>query len=108
MASRQNGLDHVTDQMQQGKMTAAEANVKMVQIEGVRLVIGRIPSEVRKALNAAVKAGELGHIKREGLKPEAYHHKNARGRALEERDRAATASVSAIKRIVDYRVFSAK
>jgi hypothetical protein len=108
MASRQNGLDHVTNQMQQGKMTAAEANVKMVQMEGVRLVIGRIPADVRKALNAAVKVGELGHIKKDGLKPEAYHHKNARARAIEARNRAAADSVNAIKKIVDYRQYEAK
>ena len=89
-------------------MTAAEANVKMVQMEGVRLVIGRIPADVRKALNAAVKAGELGHIKKEGLKPEAYHHKNAQARAREARNRAAAESANSIKKIVDFRQFEAK
>lgn len=100
MTSRQNGLDYVRDQMQQGKMTAAEANVLMVQMEGVRLVTGRLMADVRKALNAAVKAGELGHIKKEGLKPEAYHHKNARAKALEARNRAAADSVKSICKII--------
>lgn len=86
--------------MQQGKMTAAEANVLMVQMEGVRLVTGRLMADVRKALNAAVKAGELGHIKKEGLKPEAYHHKNARAKALEARNRAAADSVKSICKII--------
>ena len=87
MTSKQNILEHVTDQMQQGNLSAAQANVLMVQMEGVRIVTGKMPADVRKALNSAVKAGELGHIKKEGLKPESYHHKNARARALEERER---------------------
>jgi hypothetical protein len=102
MTSRQNILDHVTDQMQQGKMSAAEANVLMVQAEGVRLITGRVIADVRKALNAAVKAGELGHIKKEGLKPEAYHHKNARGKAIEARNRAAAESVKSICKIIGH------
>jgi hypothetical protein len=102
MTSRQNIIDHVTDQMQQGKMSAAEANVLMVQAEGVRLITGRVMADVRKALNAAVKAGELGHIKKEGLKPEAYHHKNARGKALEARNRAAADSVKSICKIIGH------
>lgn len=102
MTSRQNGLDYVRDQMQQGKMTAAEANVLMVQMEGVRLITGRVMADVRKALNAAVKAGELGHIKKDGLKPEAYHHKNARAKALEARNRAAADSVESICKIIGH------
>jgi len=100
MHDRQNALDHVTDQMQQGKLTADQANVLMVQMEGVRLVISKMPASVRKALNAAVKAGELGHIKKDGLKPEVYHHKNARGKAIEARNRAATESITAIRQII--------
>ncbi len=89
MRSNKNIIDHVTDQMQQGKLSAAEANVLMVQMEGVRLITGRVMADVRKALNAAVKSGELGHIKKDGLKPEAYHHKNGRSRALEARNEHA-------------------
>jgi hypothetical protein len=99
MGNRQNAIEHVTDQMQQGKMTAAEANVIMVQIEGVRIVNGKIPSDVRKALNAAVKVGELGHIKKDGLQPEVYHHKNARGRAIEERRRIQRDAIASIAKI---------
>lgn len=102
MTSRQNIIDHVTDQMQQGKMSAAEANVLMVQAEGVRLITGKVMADVRKALNAAVKAGELGHIKKDGLKPEAYHHKNARAKALEARNRAAADSVRSICKIIGH------
>lgn len=102
MTSNKNIIDHVTDQMQQGKLSAAEANVLMVQMEGVRLITGRVMADVRKALNAAVKTGELGHIKKDGLKPEAYHHKNARAKALEARNRAAADSVKSICKIIGH------
>lgn len=98
MTSKQNIIDHVTDQMQQGKLTAAEANVLMVQMEGVRIVSGRIPAEVRKALNAAVKAGEIGHMKKDGLKPEVYFHKNAKARAIATRNRQAYEAIQVIKK----------
>lgn len=99
MADRQTARETAQNLMQTKQLAAAEANVLMVQIEGVRIVSGKIPAEVRKALNAAVKAGELGHIKKEGLRPEAYHHKNARARALEERNRIFNESVAKLKTI---------
>ena len=87
MANYQNALEYVKDQMQRGLMTASESNVKMVQMMGIKIVNGKLHSEVRKALNEAVKIGELGKVKKDGLKPEIYHHKNARARALTEQDR---------------------
>lgn len=47
-------------------------NVRLIMSEGYRLV-GRIPAEVRKELRAAVKAGVLGHLKKDGLLPEAFY-----------------------------------
>lgn len=87
----------MTDQMQQGKITAAEANVQMVRMEGVRLVHGKIPMEVRKALNAAVKAGVLGRLKKEGIRPEAYFHPNSINRAKELRNREQQSTIEALK-----------
>ena len=72
--------------MDQGKMTTDQANVAVVQMMSVRVISNRLPASVRKALNKAVKDGELGHIKKEGFKPEVYHHKHARPRALTIRD----------------------
>lgn len=72
--SRQNDITHLVDMVQQGKMTADEANVYQMRMDRVRLVTGRIPAGVRRALNAAVKRGELGHKKKDGHKPEAYYH----------------------------------
>lgn len=70
----QNHIEHLQDQMQQGKLTAAQANVEMVLAARVKLVTCRIPQDVRKALNEAVKAGKLAHIAKSGKKPEAYYH----------------------------------
>lgn len=69
-----------------GKIDHNKRNVYVVQLMGVR-VVERIPREVRAELNCAVKAGEIGHIPKDGLRPECYHHKNARGNALELRDK---------------------
>lgn len=102
MTSQQNILDYVKDQMQQGKMTAAEANVQTVLMQGVRLIQGKVIAEVRKALNEAVKAGTLGHLKRDGLKPEAYFHPNSIYRAKEERNREEFKCKSALKGVTGY------
>ncbi len=79
---------------------ADAANVLMVQVAGVVLMKARAPMEVRRALNAAVKAGELGHIKKDGLLPEAYHHKHGRANALELREAFARVSIAAIKKVM--------
>lgn len=97
MTSYNNALTYATDQLQRGLINADQANVLVVQIMGTRVINGKIPATVRKALNAAVKAGELGHIKKEGLKPEVYHHKNGRARALEERERQYNKSLESLK-----------
>lgn len=84
--------------MQLGEITADQANVLIVQMMGVR-VITHLPASVRKALNAAVKTGELGHIKKEGMKPEVYHHKNARSKALEIRERETRNTLASLSKV---------
>lgn len=95
----QNAVDSANDQLHRGLITADEANVLIVQLMGVRIVRGKLTAQVRKVLNAAVKAGELGHIKAEGLRPEVYHHKNARPRALEVRDEAFREATKTLKSV---------
>lgn len=80
--SHAEALQYGQEEMRMGRMDAAQANVYMVQLQGVHVVIGKLGKDVRKALNEAVKSGNLGHIKGNGLMPEAYHHKNARANAL--------------------------
>jgi hypothetical protein len=74
MTINQNNLDHLRDMVQQGKMTADQANVEKVRMQRVLMVIETLPASVRKALNGAVKTGYLGHKKRDGIKPEVYYH----------------------------------
>lgn len=99
MTSYQNALDIAADKISRGEINAAQANVMIVQMIGVKVVQGRLPVDVRKALNSAVKSGELGHIKKDGLLPEVYHHKNARGKAIEERRRIMRTSINAISSV---------
>ena len=70
----QNDIESLKDLMDRGQMTAAQANVELVRIQRFRLVINSLPQDVRRALNQAVKAGMLGHMKKDGHKPECYYH----------------------------------
>lgn len=70
----QNDIERIEDKLQRGLITVAQANVEMVRVERVRLITNKLPREVRKALNEAVKKGALGHLKKDGYKPEAYFH----------------------------------
>ena len=70
----QNVLENIKDRRNRGLITAAQANVEIIKARRVYLVTGRVFADVRKALNAAVKAGELKHLKKDGRKPECYYH----------------------------------
>lgn len=74
MELKQNDFEHIKDLRQRGEITLDQAHVMMVRARRVLLVTSRIPADVRKALNTAVKSGELGHVKKEEHKPEAYYH----------------------------------
>lgn len=79
--------------------TEMSPNVKMIRVEGVRLISGRIPLEVRKELYEAVKLGQLGHLKKDKLKPEAFFHPNSIYKAKEKRGIAQNASLRAIAKV---------
>lgn len=96
MDMNQNDREHLIDMVQRGEMTAAQANVKKVLMQRVLLATGRIPAEVRKALNEAVKRGELGHMKKDGHKPEAYYHPTFDYLARSERNEHARSVVQAV------------
>lgn len=97
MTSYQTALEYARNEMHVNGITAAQANVLIVQIMGVREIVGRCPADVRKTLNEAVKSGELGHIKKEGLKPEVYHHKNARPDAIVYRRKVEKEKLESLK-----------
>jgi hypothetical protein len=73
MKISQNDMERLKERMRSGELSADQANVEKVRIQRV-LLVTRLTANVRKALNAAVKRGELGHIKKDGNKPESYYH----------------------------------
>ena len=102
MKLTQNHIEHLTDQVQRGVITAEEANVEKVRIARVQVVTGRLSAPVRKALNAAVKRGYLGHWKREGRKPEVYFHPTFEYLAREARDKHERKVAYALKGVLSH------
>lgn len=101
MTSYTTAAEKAKDMLDKGELPDRAAYyVLIVQMMGARLVTS-LTADERRALNAAVKAGKLGHLKRDGRKPEAYFHINGKARALQLRDDhhrevdAAVASVCA-------------
>lgn len=75
-------VDRIKDELQLGKITTARANVELVIAARVRVIENSLPRDVRKALNDAVKNGELGHMKEDGLKPEVYYFNRSHFKSL--------------------------
>ena len=95
----QNNMEHIKDLLGRGLITLAQANVMMVRAERVRLIQNSVPRDIRKHLNDAVKSGELGHMKKDGHKPECYYHPTFEFLAISERNSVADSikrSVAAI------------
>ncbi|MCW8021887.1 hypothetical protein [Pseudomonas aeruginosa] len=103
--ARQNDIETIKDLLHRGELTADQANVQMVRNDRFRMVINSLPASVRKALNAAVKTGELGHMKKDGHKPECYFHPTFKYLAVEARNKreceVARASRSALASMSD-------
>lgn len=72
----------------------------MIRNEEVRIVRGRIPAQVRRALLEAVGSGDLGHLKRDGLKPEAFFHPAFRAKALALQTAQALDAIKGIAAVV--------
>lgn len=75
-------------------------NVEDILCRASRVIRGRIPAQVRKELMAAVKIGALGHLKRDGLKPEIFFHPDHLHGAIERQKREAEYSVSCIAKVI--------
>ena len=82
--SKQNDIEHILDLLDRGVITTAQGNVRMVRNERFR-VIKKLSRSVRVALNAAVKSGELAHMKKDDMKPEVYYHPDFEHLAHKER-----------------------
>ena len=74
-------------------------NAMVIRLMGFRIISGRIPASVRRELNDAVKAGVLGRLPKQGLKPEAYFHPNGKWNAMDARDKVAAESIEAILKV---------
>lgn len=97
--SKQNDIETIMGKLEDGLISAAQANVQMVRLEGVRLVT-KLHADVRRALNSAVKDGRLCHLRKDGLRPEAYFHPNSKGAAIAARNNNANKSIAAINGVL--------
>lgn len=95
----QNDMEWLQDMVQRGEMTAERANVEKVRMARV-LIVKSLPAQVRSALNAAVKTGELCHKKRDGRKPEVYYHPNFEHLANAERNLAEKQMFEALAGVI--------
>ena len=75
-------------------------NVEQTRAQGTRVIRGRIPAQVRKEMMAGVKAGRLGRLKKDGLKPEVFFHPDHKNGAIERQNREAAYAVSCIATVV--------
>lgn len=75
-------------------------NVELILAQGSRVIHGRVPAQVRKELRAAVKAGALGHLKKDGLKPEIFFHPDHKNGAIERQKREAAYSIECIAKVI--------
>lgn len=95
----QNDMEWLIEEVRSGKMSAAQANVEKVKMARVQ-VVSKLSADVRKALNNAVKAGELCHKKKDGRKPEVYYHPTFEHLANEARSQAEMEMLKALAGVV--------
>lgn len=75
-------------------------NVERILAQATRVVRGSIPSQVRRELSAAVKAGVLGRLKKDGLKPEVFYHPDHKHGAIERQTREAEYAIKCISSVM--------
>jgi len=75
-------------------------NVEQILCQATRVIRGRVPAQVRKELSAAVKAGVLGRLPKDGLKPEIYFHPDHRHGAVELQQREAAYALGCVAAVV--------
>ncbi|HEX2753668.1 MAG TPA: hypothetical protein VHP34_11310 [Alphaproteobacteria bacterium] len=75
-------------------------NVSQILCQGMRVIRGKIPLGVRKELSAAVTAGVLGRLKKDGLKPEIFFHPSHKNGAVDRQKREALYGVQCIAGVI--------
>ena len=98
--STQNDIERLKDLMNTQGLSAEEANIELVRVIRFRLMTTMVPAQIRQALNVAVKEGKLGHMKKDGHKPEAYYHPTFKHLAIEARNKSATRVLEALSGVI--------
>ena len=75
-------------------------NVEQIRAQATRVIRGRMPAQVRRELMAAVKAGVLGRLKKDGLRPEIFYHPDHKHGAIDRQKREAAYAVSCIAGVI--------
>jgi hypothetical protein len=75
-------------------------NVEQILAQGMRVIRGKVPAQVRKELAAAVKAGVLGRLKKDALRPEIYYHPDHKHSAADRQKREAAYAVQCIAKVM--------
>lgn len=75
-------------------------NVEQILCQASRVIRGRVPAQVRAELRRAVAAGVLGHLPKDGLKPEIFFHPDHKRGAIERQKREAAYSVGCIATVM--------
>lgn len=77
-------------------------NVAQILAQGSRVIRGKVPASVRAELRLAVKDRVLGHLPKDGLKPEIFFHPDRRNSAKDTQAREAKYAVDCIRRVIDH------
>lgn len=75
-------------------------NVQQILVQATRVIRGKVPAQVRAELRAAVKAGVLGHLAKDGLKPEVFYHPDHKHGAIERQQREAEVAIESIASVM--------
>jgi len=75
------------------------SNVDMVTKRGL-VPVTKMPAAVRKELMAAVKSGEIGRLKKDGLRPEIFYAKGRQEAAVKWQNEIALKSIEAIAKVM--------
>ncbi len=75
-------------------------NVSNILAQATRVIRGKVPARVRSELRAAVKAGALGHLPKDGLKPEIFYHPDHKHGAIERQKVEAGYSIDCIAKVI--------
>jgi hypothetical protein len=83
-----------------GSVVPYGPNVEAIRAQASRVVTAKIPARVRKELMDAVKAGHLGRLPKDGLKPEVFFHPDHKHGAVARQKSEALYSANCIAKVL--------